>query len=192
MAYNITDLLFKLSQNRRPTSQSKRLLEEVAGFAQIIVGQQVWQEDLNADPSVAVTVGNVVLDTDLVLTTDPTTPTGEENSIWLAGNVDYIPPNVIPGDLGYTTTIKDNAGTIIPDGKQDEYGLLFIHIFGVLLVQDPTGFAGEFTFPPKITSYRYVGTKGVGAGALSNVDGGTFFDGFPPISGQPVIDGGTF
>lgn len=176
MAYDITDLLFKLSQNRRPTSESKRLLEEEAHFANILIGQQVWNTALDPDPAVAVVAGAAALDTDLALTADPTTPVGEENSIWLSSNSNYIPPNVVPGDAGYTTTIKDNAGTIIPDGKLDEYGVLFLHKPGVLLIQDPVGFASEYSFPPKITSYRYIGTLGLGGGGSG---------GGPTISGTP-------
>ena len=131
-------------------------------------------------------LGVAALDIDLVLTVDPTTPSGEENSIWLAGQEEYIPPNIVPGDLGYTTTIKDNAGTIIPDGKQDLYGLLFLYKVGVLLVQDPTGFAGEYSFPPKLTAYRYTGSTGL---TRSAVDGGSFFDTYVGTDG---VDGGTF
>lgn len=187
MAYNIQDLLFKLSQNRRPTSESKRLLEEVARYALTVPGQQVWQADMPADPAAAVSAGYAALDTDLVLTADPTTPGGEENSVWLTGYTDHIPPNVIPGDLGYTTTIKDNSGTIIPDGKQDEFGLLFLHKVGVLLVQDPTGFAGEYSFPPKLTVYRYTGIKGLAE--LGEIDGGTYLDNY---AGVTAIDGGSY
>jgi hypothetical protein len=187
MAYDITDLLFKLSQNRRPTSDSKRVLEEVAGFAAILVGQQLWNQELDPNPSVSVANGYAVLDTDLVLTADPTTPSGEENSIWLAGAEDYIPPNVVPGDLGYATTLKDDAGIILTLGKLDAYGVLFVHKFGVLLVQDPIGFASEFTFPPKLTAYRYTGTKG--AGIIVGVDGGNYVDTFTGVS---AVDGGTY
>lgn len=176
MAYNITDVLFKLSQSRRPTSESKRLLEEEAQYGNILIGQQIWNSALDPNPTVAVVAGSAALDTDLALTSDPTTPSGEENSIWLSPNVNYIPPNVVPGDAGYTTTIKDNTGTIIPDGKQAEYGLLFLHKAGVLLIQDPVGFAGEYSFPPKITAYRYIGTFGVGGGGSG---------GGPTISGSP-------
>ena len=186
MAYNILDLLFKLSQNRRPTSESKRLLEEVAAFALTLPGQQIWRSNLDADPAQAVLAGTAVLDADFALTADPTTPSGEENSVWLAGQGDYIPPNVVPGDLGYTTTLKDNAGTIIPDGKQDEFGLLFLHKVGVLLVQDPTGFAAEYTFPPKITAYRYTGITGV---ETTEIDGGTYLDNY---AGVTAIDGGSY
>jgi len=175
MAYNITDLLFKLSQNRRPTSEDKRLLEEEARYASILLSQQVWASALDPNPSVSVSTGVAALDTDLALTADPTTPSGQENSIWLSAYEDYIPPNVVPGDAGYTTTIKDNSGTTIPDGKQAEYGVLFLHKMGVLLIQDPSGFASEYSFPPKITSYRYTGTIGLGA------SGG----GAPSISGSP-------
>ena len=176
MAYDITDLLFKFSQNRRPTSSAKRLLEEEARYSNILIGQRVWNTVLDPDPGIAVSAGAAALDTDLALTADPTTPAGEENSIWLSAFEDYIPPNTVPGDLGYTTTIKDNAGTIIPDGKQAEYGVLFLHKMGVLLIQDPTGFASEYSFPPKITSYRYTGTYGLGGGG-----GGSG----PTISGSP-------
>jgi hypothetical protein len=178
MAYNITDLLFKLSQNRRPTSEDKRLLEEEARYASILLSQQVWASALDPNPAVSVSTGSAALDTDLALTADPTTPSGQENSIWLSAYEDYIPPNVVPDDAGYTTTIKDNSGTIIPDGKQAEYGVLFLHKMGVLLIQDPTGFASEYSFPPKITSYRYTGTVGLGAG------GG----GAPSISGAPATN----
>ena len=186
MAYNIEDILFKLSQNRRPTSQSKRVLEEFAAFATTLPGQQVWRATVPADPAAAVAAGLAALDSDLVLTADPTTPSGEENSVWLAGQEDYIPPNVIPGDLGYTTVIKDNVGTVIPDGKQDTYGLLFLHKVGVLLVQDPTGFAGEYSFPPKLTAYRYIGIKGT---ETTEIDGGTYLDNYAGIT---AIDGGSY
>lgn len=186
MAWNIEDVLFKLSQHRRPTSSSKRVLEESAQYADILLAQQLWTTDLAADPATAVAEGVAALDTDLVLTADPTTPTGEENSIWLAGNTDYIPRNIVPGDLGYTTTIKDNAGTIIPDGKLDEFGVLFLHKAGVLLVQDPTGFAAEYTFPPKLTAYRYIGGTNVPAG---QVDGGSYLDTY---AGVAPIDGGGY
>lgn len=186
MAYNIQDILFKLSQNRRPTSESKRLLEEVARFSLSLPGQQVWSVTVDPDPAIAVAQGIVALDADLALTADPTTPSGEENSVWLAGQEEYIPPNIIPGDLGYTTTIKDNSGTIIPDGKQDEYGLLFLHKVGTLLVQDPTGFAGEYSFPPKITAYRYISGKGVSS---RGVDGGNYLDTYIGATG---IDGGPY
>lgn len=186
MAYTIQDILFKLSQHRRPTSSSKRVLEEVAQFADILLAQQLWTTDLNADPAVAVVEGVAALDTDLVLTADPTTPSGEENSVWLTGQTDYIPLNVVPGDLGYTTVIKDNAGTIIPDGKLDEFGVLFLHKAGVLLVQDPTGFAAEYTFPPKLTAYRYIGGTGVDPG---QIDGGNYTDSYTVA---PVADGGGY
>ena len=187
MAWNITDLLFKLSQNRRPTSESKRVLEESAAFAAVLLGQQLWNQPLDPDPAVAVANGVAVLDSDLVLTADPTTPSGEENSIWLAGQEDYIPPNVVPGDLGYATTIKDNGGTILTLGKLDAYGVIFLHKFGVMLVQDPSGFASEFSFPPKITSYRYAGSKG--PQAITGVDGGVYGDTF---SRTDPVDGGVY
>ncbi len=163
MAWDRLDFLFKLAQNRRPTSTAKRVLEETAGFAQILLGQQLFQEVLDSDPAVAVTSGHVVKDELLVLAADPTTPTGEENSIWLTGNEDYIPPNIVPGDLGYTTRLYDNSNVFLVDGKMDEYGIIFVHKYGVALVQDPIGFQTEFSFPLKVTAYRYTGGKGAGA-----------------------------
>lgn len=188
MAYNILDVLFKLSQHRRPTSESKRLLEEVAQYSGLELSQRLVQATIDPDPAQAISDGSVVLDTDLVLTADPTTPTGEENAVWLTGETKYIAPNLIPGDLGYTTTIKDNAGTIIPDGKLDEYGVIFLHVPGVLLVQDPVGFASEYTFPPMLTAYRSIGLQGLPA-VSNEIDGGSYTDVFDPVDD---IDGGTY
>ena len=188
MAYDQLDVLFKLSQQRRPTSSSKRVLEEVAAFAELLIGQQVWQATIDPDPAQAVLDGSVVLDSDLVLNADPTTPTGEENSVWLTGQIDYVPRNVVPGDLGFTTVIKDNALTAIPDGKLDEFGVLFLHVVGVLLVQDPAGFAAEYSFPPRLTAYRYVGVKGLPQ-IPGEVDGGAYLDLF---NAADDIDGGTY
>ena len=147
--------LFKKWIGVGETSTARDFFEEPYLGRPVVFPSQVWNQQDQIPTHAAVVPSITELHTDLVLTAVP----GTTNSFFSVGLIDAIPFDY--GDGSYNYVIKDNTGARIDFGRGD-------------WVVDPD--AGVLTFygtvpsnmPPKITFYKYTGTKGVGGGGTGD------------------------
>jgi hypothetical protein len=151
----IANILFKKLQKVGSTLDARQFFEEPYLGAGEVTTDQIWAQSSSV-PTTAPggtdqqTTGIVQRWIDLVLTA----VTGTTNAFYNANLVDAIPFNF--GDGSYNFTLKDSTGASIPFGSGD-------------WIVDRN--AGTVTFygtvpsnmPPKISFYKYVGTKGIPA-----------------------------
>lgn len=183
MALSITDIaniLFKSSVGKSSTNNARQFFEEPRDGRQFILPDQIWTE-ADLIPSTAPggsdqqITGVVQRWIDLTLTA----VAGVGNAFSSDDLIDAIPFNF--GDGSYNYEVKDSTDAAIPFGLGD-------------WIVDPN--TGTLTFygtvpanmPPKISFYKYVGTKGVGGsgGSLYWGDAASDFSSLPAgdITGQ--------
>jgi len=149
-----TSKLFKLSQGVSETSTARNFFEEPYGSNYPILSTKVWQQ-ADLIPSTAPggtdgqTTGVVTRYIDKILTV----VAGAANAWHHADLEDTIPFNF--GDGSYNYVIKDSTGASIPFGAND---WLLDSVGGVLYFYG----GNPSNMPPKISFYKYSGTKGVG------------------------------
>jgi len=147
-------LLFKKLMGKSSTGLSRDFFEEGFSSRPTVLASQIWNKS-NAIPNTAPasSTGVVQKVDDLVLAA----VSGLSNSFQHDSLKDAIPFNYGDG-TSYNYTLKNSANAVIPFGQND-------------WVVDPD--AGTVTFyngvpasmPPKISFFKYVGTKGAGSGA---------------------------
>lgn len=165
---NIANLLFKSSQGKSSTVDTRQFFEEPRDGRQAVFTSQIWSEsgDIpNTAPVLAPDAisGVVQYKEDLALTAVP----GTTNAFSSDDLIDAIPFNFGDG-TSYNYALKDSLGSSIPFGTGD------------WIVDGDTGtvtFYGTVpsNMPPTISFYKYVGTKadvgglggGGGAGAIN-------------------------
>jgi len=167
MSWTQTDLTFKKLFNKRVTSSTKRIYEEVGDYTVSIHADEIWAETIPGTPPGS-TTAVVEVKTLFSLTRD-TTVSGEQ--AWYAvdglGNrlKDWISDKYDGGaGSSYAVMLFDQDDNQIP--ATDPSNWLFDYQTGILILQNTHASATGF----KITGYRYVGAKGV-AGASGVVDG---------------------
>lgn len=151
-ASQIANILFKKLLGKGSTNDGRQFFEEPYSGRATVLLNQIWADSdkipttapsLSADQILGVVQRKVSVTL--------TTVAGTSNSFYSAQLVDAIPFNY--GDGSYNYTVVDAFGNSIPLGKND-------------WIVD--GDAGVLTFytgvpanmPPKISFYKYVGTKG--------------------------------
>jgi hypothetical protein len=167
MSWTQTDLTFKKLFNKRVTSSTKRIYEEIGDYTLNIHADEIWAEAIPSTPPGS-TTAVVEVRTLLTLTQD-TTVAGLQ--AWYAadgmGNrlKDWIPDKFDTSPSAtYAVKLFDQDDNQIP--ATDPSNWLFDYQTGILILQNTHASATGF----KITGYRYVGTKGV-AGAAGVIDG---------------------
>lgn len=150
----ISKILFKKLYGKSSTSDAREFFEEPFNGKTPIFLDQIWTQSNLIPNSVPPSLinhddidGVVQYKKDVVLVP----VTGTTNAFYSSELIDAIPFNT--GDGSYNYTVKSNTNQIIPFGLGD------------WLVD---GSAGVLTFygsvpanmPPKITFYKYIGTKG--------------------------------
>ena len=150
-------LLFKKLLGKGSTDPTFEFFSEPKNARPAVFDSQVWNQT-SLIPTTAPGASSGVLQK---FTNDPLTAVpGTSNAFSSANLVDCIPFNF--GDGSYNYTLKDSTSAVIAFGV------------GNWVVDPDTGtvtFYGAVppNMPPNISFYKYVGTKGVGAGG-----GGTF------------------
>jgi len=155
-----TDRLFKGSQGRRMTSSDKAYYEENAGNLRVILGEEVWLEDIDFDPNTAIS-DNVAWMESGWMHEDSTV--ASEKSWFASGGSRGDWTGWIPPKCGQDYTIKiyqsgsgdGNLGSKITDANLGAYGGVFDYQAGVLWWQD----SHSYTTPFYISGYRYSGLK---------------------------------
>lgn len=156
--------LFKQSLGVAETNTSRDFFEESIKGRSIVLNDQIWIQSSEIPataPSLAdgATEGVVQYFQARSMTAVP----GVSNSFYLADLVDSIPFNFGNGSYNYTLT--NASGTAIPFGQGD---WLVNNAAGTLTFYGtvPSG------MPPKISFYKYIGSKGAGGeDAVSSVNG---------------------
>lgn len=151
----IANILFKKRQGKGSTLDSRQFFEEPYDGRSSVLPTQIWaQADLipsTAPGGVDAAITGVV---QRFINKTLTAVAGTTNAFYHADLVDAIPFNFADGTYNYS--VSDSGGTSIPFGSGD-------------WVVDAD--AGTLTFygtvpsnmPPKISFYKYVGTKGTSA-----------------------------
>lgn len=158
---DLIKLLFKRLQSVSSTDPARQFFEEPYSARTPILSSDVWNQSdsipVTASPSLVVDNdidGVVQYKVDVVLTQVP----GTNNAFYSTELVDAIPFNF--GDGSYNYIIKNNLNQIIPFGLGDwivDAAAGVLTFYGTL----------PSNMPPKITFYKYIGSKGVTGGEVS-------------------------
>lgn len=167
MSWTQTDLSFKKLFNKRVTSSTKRIYEEIGDYTLSVHADEIWAETIPNTPPGS-TTAIVEVRTLLTLTKDTTVSgsqswyatdgSGNRLKDWISDKYDSNPSQ------SYAVKLFDQNNNQIP--ATDPSNWLFDYQTGILILQNTHSSATSF----KITGYRYVGAKGV-AGASGVVDG---------------------
>ena len=145
------------------TLVSREFFEEPYSGRDIVLPSQVWNEAGSIPNTAPSSLGDG--GTSGVVTRyidrNMSAVTGAPNAFYLAELVDSIPFNF--GDGSYNYTIKTSTNSTIAFGSGD---WVVNNASGTLLFYGTLPSGVSATFPPKISFYRYTGTKGVGGGTI--------------------------
>jgi hypothetical protein len=160
---NFNELVTKILLNKRVTSSNKTFYEEFGDFTINVSAQEIWAEEIDATPSVAVAAG-VVQEYTLLTMTEDITVANQQTYYAFSGNrlKDWVSDKY---GSNYGVHVYDNSNNEI--FLTDPSGPVFNHQTGILTFEGST--AG-FTKPFKISGYRYVGSKGLST-VSSNISG---------------------
>jgi hypothetical protein len=157
--------LFKQAQGVAETSVTRDFFEEPRKGPTLVLNDQIWAQSGSIPTTAPVladgqTSGVVQRFIDRTMTA----VAGVSNSFYLADLVDAIPFNF--GDGSYNYALKDSSGNTISFGQGD---WLVENTGGVLTFYGVT----PGNMPPKISFYKYVGTKGISGGGsgVTSVNG---------------------
>jgi len=150
------------------TSTGRDFFEEPYTGRDIVLPSQVWQQagDIPATPTITRNIANDLAEEGGVIRyyheKTMTAVSGASNAYYLADLVDAIPFNFGDGS-SYLYGIKTAGGATIAFGQSDwvvnnAAGTLYFY------AGNPSGVSAAT--PPKISFFKYIGTKGVGGGAL--------------------------
>ena len=155
-ASQIANILFKKLLGKGSTNDSRQFFEEPYAGRSTILLSQIWSDSdkiPTSAPSLSADQISGVVQHKIAVTLTPVA--GTTNSFYSSQLIDAIPFNY--GDGTYNYVVVDSTNATIPLGKND-------------WIVD--GDAGVLTFyngvpsnmPPKISFYKYVGTKGDAVG----------------------------
>jgi hypothetical protein len=153
------DILFKKSQNKSDSLTTRQFFEEPFPGRPVVLPSQLWAQE-SLIPSTApggvdaAITGVVQRFIDKVLTSVP----GTNGSFYHADLIDTISFDY--GDGSYNYVLKDASNNAIAFGQGDwllDPSAGVLTFFGTL----PSGVSSGT--PPKISFYKYVGTKGFGS-----------------------------
>ena len=154
---NIANYLFKKAQGKGSTNDSRQFFEEPRDGLPSVFPSQVWNQ-MDDVPSTAPALADQAISgvvqywDKLVLTSVP----GVSNSFYSNDLMDAIPFNF--GDGSYNYKLFDSTNAPIAFGQGD---WLVDREAGLVTYYGTT----PSNMPPKISFYKYVGTKGVGSGS---------------------------
>lgn len=169
----IASKLFKKTMGVSETNSGRSFFEEPILGRPIVYTTQVWEE-YNDIPYTAPTgmtdgqtIGVIKKYLDLPLLALP----GTADSYYSPELADAIPFNFDSGG-SYNYVVKDSLGSVIPFGQKN---WVVDNDSGVIMF-----YAGSpSNMPPKISFYKYVGTKGVGSGVKSGI---TYLSGLTDVT----------
>jgi len=143
------------------TSTGRDFFEEPYSGRDIVLPSQVWNQAGDI-PNTAPTLTDGQADGVVTRYIDRnmTAVAGASNAFYLAELVDSIPFNF--GDGSYNYAIKTSANAPIPFGSGD---WVVNNASGTLLFYSSLPSGVSASSPPKISFFRYTGTKGVGSGS---------------------------
>lgn len=179
MAINHVDLAFKILLNRRVTdSDGKYYFNEFGDETLNIHAKEIWADDIDPDPSVAIFEGVAEYRELFIMTEDITVPNRES---WFAeedgGRLrDWIPDKY---GLDYKVQLYDaNGNEIFPTNDCEWF---FNFKTGILTFNSN---ADSFPQPFKISAHRYIGTKGItsSSGGGSTPIEGAYINLFPTLT----------
>ena len=166
------DLLFKKYLGVGSSGPQIQFFNEPLQGRAAVFPSQVWQDQSSIPSTASTVVGITTQSVDLLLTQVP----GQTASFYNEQLKDAIPFNYDPSGSYVPTVKKSSDSTTIAFGQNDwvidiEAGQLTFYA-GL-----PTGVSGAQ--PPKVTFWKYIGTKGFPTGSLTAsyidvVDGGYF------------------
>ena len=170
------DLLSKkILFSKAMSSINKPFFEELISSRKSVFKTDIWSES-DLIPTTAAAVPNIVeVVTDLSLTY----LAGEDSTAFYDPTlVDVI--SFTHGDGSYMYTIKTNGDVVIPFGTNDWY---LDPESGVLMFHDGFPAGVDESTPPKISCYKYIGTKGEIGGASAFPTEEIFI----PATGQTIF-----
>ena len=154
-------LLFKTFFGKSEVDINKPYYEEPKVGRPIVFGSQIWS-DVDDIPTTAPTLTNAQ-ESGVVKYFEKATLTaipGITNGYFLADLVDAIPASF--GDGSYAPILYKNDGTTnIPNGQND---WVLNEAAGTLYFYGGNPSSVSTSSPPKISFYKYIGTKGGGGG----------------------------
>lgn len=157
--------LFKQAQGVAETSVTRDFFEEPRKGPTLVLNDQIWAQS-GSIPTTAPTLadGETLGVVQRFIDRTMTAVAGVSNSFYLADLIDAIPFNF--GDGSYNYALKDSSGNAISFGQGD---WLVENTGGVLTFYGLT----PGNMPPKISFYKYVGTKGISGGGsgVTSVNG---------------------
>lgn len=164
----IANLLFKVKYGAADTEQSRQYYEEPASY-NVVYGTSIYSQDIPlvnplsfADPDLTISgVVQVVHDVSLL------SVAGTSNAFYSVNLIDCIRHNHDATGGTYNVILKKSDNTVIPFGLGDwliDPAAGILRFYGSL----PSGVSAGL--PPKISFFKYVGSKGVTAGALNNLN----------------------
>lgn len=158
MSWTQTDFTFKKLFNKRTTSSTKRVYEEIGDYTINVHADEIWADAIPGTPPGS-TTSVVEVQTLLLLTQDTTVAglqswyatdgLGNRLKDWISDKFDNDPTST------YSVKLYDQDDNLIP--VTDSTNWLFDYQTGVLVLQNSHPTATGF----KISGYRYVGAKGV-------------------------------
>jgi len=158
-----TSFVFKKAVSQvSETSTARDFYEEPYSGRDIVLPSQVWNEagDIpNTAPS-SLADGETIGVVTRYIGRSMTAVSGALNAFYLAELVDSIPFNF---GSGYVYQITTSTNVTIPFGSGD---WVVNNASGTLLFYGNLPSGVSASFPPKISFYRYTGTKGVGGGTI--------------------------
>lgn len=164
MSWTISDFNFKKLLNKRVTSSTKRSYEEIGDYTLNVHADEIWSETIPGTPPLTTT--SVVEVNTLLTLNEDTTVAGRQSYYatdglgnrlkdWISDKYDNDPTST------YAIKLYDQDDNEIP--ATDPSNWLFDYSTGILVLQNTHSSAFGF----KISGYRYIGVKGVGAGSVA-------------------------
>ena len=158
-----TSFVFKKAVSQvSETSTSRDFFEEPYSGRDIVLPSQVWNQ-ASSIPNAAPTLSDGQSSGVVTRYIDKSMSAvaGASNAFYLAELVDAIPFNYGDG-TSYLYGLKTSTGSTIPFGSGD---WVVNNASGTLLFYGSLPSGVSASTPPKISFYRYTGTKGVGSGS---------------------------
>ena len=162
-----TSFVFKKAVSQvSETSTARDFFEEPYSGRDIVLPSQVWNQ-ASSIPNAAPTLSDGQSSGVVTRYIDKSMSAvaGASNAFYLAELVDAIPFNYGDG-TSYLYGLKTSTGSTIPFGSGD---WVVNNASGTLLFYGSLPSGVDASNPPKISFYRYTGTKGVGSGGSGGI-----------------------
>jgi len=156
-----TDRLFKGSQGREMTSTDKAYYEEGAGNLRVVLGEEVWLEDINSNPTTAISDGTIWMQSGWMI--EDTTVANQKSWYASGQNIGYW-KGWVPPKIAQVYTIKiyqsgsgdGNLGDKLSDADMGTLGGVFDYQAGIFWMNTSPS---SYDYPFYISGYMYSGKK---------------------------------